>query len=283
MSVIDDIFEVRTDLGGAPSEVKVGRMWRRGSGVRVLERWSPDGLLLSSASNPWIVSRRVGRDPELADLAPVRPATFEYRRLGSPTWEVVAVEGDSATMNAAELSRPELDRLLLNLRRGVAEIRYAEGAPEKATFRRARNEPSGATDADLTSDSVLGLSNLLAFDTAAYPVVWLSLRSYDRLWSLDPSAAVDLARSLAAAARESGGQWYHLWCGQFAREVSSDEEGVTAAAVVARRLAETAAGAAGMADVLAVLPSGAEPDFGALASRCSSGSACLVGDRLVAL
>ena len=283
MSVVEDIFEVRTDAGGIPTQIKVGRIWRRGAGVRVLERWSPDGLLLPSASNPWIVARRVESAPELTDLSPLRPATFEYRRRGATSWELVSVEGDSATMNGAELSRPELDRLLRNLRQGVAEIRYAHGVPEKAPFHQAWKVPKAGTDADLTIDSVLGLSNLLAFETAAHPISWFSLRSYDRLWARDPSAAIDLARSLAAAAKESGGQWYHLWCGQFAREISDEQEGLTVASAVARYLAKTVAGAAGLADVLVVLPSDSEPDFGSLAARCPSGSACLVGDRVVAL
>jgi hypothetical protein len=40
---------------------------------------------------------------------------------------------------------------------------------------------------------------------------------------------------------------------------------------------------AGRADILVMAPTSSEPDFAGLAARCPSGSACLVGDRMVVL
>jgi hypothetical protein len=279
--MILDVFEVRTDQGGNPIQHKAGRIWREGAGVRVLERWSPDGLLLPSESNPWISSREVGVAPALSDLSALRPASFEYRRVGSPTWERVEISGDSAAMNGAGLAPQELERIVRNVQGGVAEVRYGRSVPENGPLHKSCNSQKSGTDP--TSDSEVGLPNLIAFETATYPIAWIILRSYDRAWRDDPRSALELARLLAQAAKGAGGHWYHLWAGQFAREVADEREAVAVASALRRGLVGTAADAAGRADILVVAPTSSEPDFAGLAARCPSGSACLVGDRMVVL
>lgn len=278
-----DVFEIRTDSGGAPAAVKAGRIWQEGAGIRLLERWSPNGLLIPSEDNPWIFASPASQEqPQLDALSPLRAAIFDYRRTDSPSWERLEISGDQAAFNGAALSGPELRRILQNIRQGIAEVRYSSAVPENRPLHESCNKPKPGTDP--TVDSELGLPNLLAFETATYPIAAFSLRSYDRLWRDDPRTAVDLARSLSSAAKAVGGHWYHLWCGQFAREIGSPEEAVSIVGELNRAMAGTAAGEAGMADILALAPvdSGC-PDASALAAMCPSGSACLIGDRLVAL
>jgi hypothetical protein len=280
--MILDVFEVRTDQGGNPIQHKAGRIWREGAGVRVLERWSTDGLLLPSESNPWISSREIGvAPPALSDLSALRPASFEYRRVGSPTWERIEISGDSAAMNGAALAPQELERIVRNVQNGVAEVRYGRPVPENPPIHKAWKEPKIGTD--ITTDSEVNLPNLIAFETATYPIAWIILRSYDRAWRDDPRSALELARLLAQAAKGAGGHWYHLWAGQFAREVADEREAVAVASALRRGLVGTAADAAGRADILVMAPTSSEPDFAGLAARCPSGSACLVGDRMVVL
>jgi hypothetical protein len=280
--MILDVFEVRTDQGGNPLQHKAGRIWREGANVRVLERWSPGGLLLPSESNPWIASREVGAEaPKLSDLSPLRPASFEYHRKDAPSWEKVEISGDSAAMNGAALTPQELERIVRNIQSGVAEVRYSRFVPENPPIRKAWKELKIGTD--LTIDSEISMPNLIAFETATYPIASILLRSYDRAWRDDPRSALELAQLLAQAAKTVGGHWYHLWAGQFAREVADGQEALVVATSLRRALAGTAADIAGRADILVVAPTSSEPDFAALASRCPSGSACLVGDRLVVL
>lgn len=282
-----DVFEIRTDSGGHPTEHHAGRFWYRDGAIKILEDCSPDGVQALAPSSPYRLLVPVSQSPkhEPQPISWLRPAVFDYKRLGMDSWHALEYSEGHVLLDGQCLSEAEIEAVLSNLDRGLAELRYRAGLPTQPQI-----APTPPTEApapiNLMKDSRTGLGNLLAYESAVFPVLCVVPRSYRALWRSDPTEAFGLLDALVTVAEPLGGSWYRLAEGTLAREVASDEEAVRLAHELAQQMAGTAVGAAGRGELLCFVLADVEGFKEALtqvAGRFVSGAGLLVGGAFVAL